>query len=458
MLILQPTVWSATAQSATGDVVWALSRDGQGVAAHGRDPVSLLPADNEVVLVVPPLAASWQQVTLPRLPASRLRQALDGLLEDRLLADTATLHCALAPGWQGSQPGWVCLCDRATLQHWLATLQAAGRPVSRIVPALTPDAPASSALPSGHDAADGWHAVTVSGQPWLVHAGPDGVWPLPLTADATSGTVSPAPDWQAAAAALPGPLFSEPGLAEQAETLLKRPAVVQPAAQQLLRSAQTEWNLAQFDLRLSAGARRGQSVAQAWRQWLHAPAWRPMRWGLAAVVVANVVGALALAHQARTGLATRQQVMQQLLTQTFPGVTVVLDAPRQMQQGVERLQRESGAPSAGDLDTFLSIFSALPLNGTQVTAIDFDNNGVQLRLNQANDATLTAVREQLERKGWRTRYAEQVLTANLASPVHARFGERPPGSGGPSGMPPEGMQRPPMPNGTTSGLPTGARP
>lgn len=63
---------------------WVQSRDGQTALAHGTDATALLPRDDEVVLVLPVLATSWHQLTLPKINTARLRQALDGLLQAEL--------------------------------------------------------------------------------------------------------------------------------------------------------------------------------------------------------------------------------------------------------------------------------------------------------------------------------------------------------------------------------------
>lgn len=63
--------------------------------------------DAEVVVVVPIIRLSWHRVDFPKGTlergffqegnAPRLRAVLDGLLEDRLLDDTAQLHFAIRP-------------------------------------------------------------------------------------------------------------------------------------------------------------------------------------------------------------------------------------------------------------------------------------------------------------------------------------------------------------------------
>ena len=109
----------------------------------------------------------------------------------------------------------------------------------------------------------------------------------------------------------------------------------------LLRCAQSDWNLAQFDLSLSAGVRRSQRLRRTLRQWRSAPAWRPARWGLAALVGAQLLGLNAAAWHERSLLSAKQEAVQQTLQTSFPQVTLVLDAPVQMQRELARLQQAS---------------------------------------------------------------------------------------------------------------------
>ena len=137
---------------------------------------SLLPAadrQTETVAVLPAAVVSWHRVDLPpglhKQPA-RLQAALQGLLEDRLLDDASLLHLALEPGARAGQTLWVAACDAAWLRATLASLQAAGRPVSRIAPALWPQATVAQ------------QAFECAGQTWLAASGPHGRYAMPCAA------------------------------------------------------------------------------------------------------------------------------------------------------------------------------------------------------------------------------------------------------------------------------------
>ena len=106
MLIITPSDFSlAPAAGATAALAWATSANGQQVSDHGTCGASLLPTDDDVVLVLPVRAVSWHRLTVPKVAASRLRAVLDGLLEERVLADTTELHFALEPGGRAGQTG-----------------------------------------------------------------------------------------------------------------------------------------------------------------------------------------------------------------------------------------------------------------------------------------------------------------------------------------------------------------
>lgn len=411
MLIVQPASWAPASPSA--DLVWAQSRDGQTLTAQGCDPVALLPQDADVVLVLPVLATSWHRVTVPKIASSRLRQALDGLLEDRLLTEPAHLHLALQPGAQTAQPTWVCACDKALLTAWLNVLEAANRPAGRIVPDQVPQAEPA------------WTALNAAGQAWWIHAGPNGVWPAPLgsiqqlahAAHANIGSDTP-PDVRPV-------LRTEPACASAADVAAGQPVQLETPAQRLLRSTQSDWNLAQFDIKRSAHTRRGQQLMQAFRQVAYAPAWRATRWGLLAVTVSGLLGLGARAWEEQHALSAKRQLVQQLLSQTFPHIALVLDAPLQMQREVDRLQRASGGVASADLDVFLSDFSASSLDGIGFNAIQFSAQNISITLTGANDGNLPKLQAALQLKGWQARFVAPTLTLTRAAPVAPATPARP---------------------------------
>jgi general secretion pathway protein L len=392
VLILTPSdVSLAPADGPTAQLSWVRSGDGQQALEHGRCAASLLPAEAEVVLALPVRALSWHRLAVPKVAASRLRAVLEGLLEERLLSDTTELHFALEPGARPGQTLWVAACDKAWLRSWLQALEAAGRPVSRIVPMLWPTAQAVHWV---HDS--GGHA-------WLASASAEGVRCLPLAAighDRT-GAEDPEAQW-----------LADPAVAAQAEQALDRRLAPVPLHNWLLRVAQSDWNLAQFDLSLSSSARRGQRLRQALRQFRTAPAWRPARWGLAALLVAQLLGLNVAAWHERSSLDAKRQAVRQTLQQTFPNVTLVLDAPLQMQRELAQLQQASGQLSGRDLEAMLS---ALGGSGPDASAQRLTYSPGELRL-QAPEDQLRAQAQALAGGPWNTQIDGQALRLRPNTP------------------------------------------
>jgi general secretion pathway protein L len=368
-----------------------LTPDGHSIASHSRCAASLLPAPSaggEIVALVPAARLSWQQVTLPKntldrkllgeAASPRVRAVLEGLLEDRLLDDTAQLHFALAPGARADAPLWVAVCDRDWLRAMLQVLEAAGRPATRIVPEFVPDSPQPCLYVMGEDAASAQLAVVGRG----------GVGLLPFSS-ASVGLVAWEPD---------APVVAEPAVAALAEQLLQRTVTVQQTAQRWLAAAQTPWDLAQFDLIASGQTRFWKRVTGAGQSLLRAPRWRAARWAVWLVLGANLAGLNAWGWKQQTSLKAKQTAVQQVLTQTFPQVKVVVDAPVQMAREVAQLRQATGAASGQDLESMLSaLASALPADRS-ASAIEYISGEARVRgltLSGAESAAVVAKMQQL---------------------------------------------------------------
>lgn len=422
VLILTPADFSVAPASGPAAVLdWATSVTGETVTEHGQNAASLLPRDDDVVLVLPPRVVSWHRMAVPKVGGARLRAVLDGLLEDRLLTDTADMHFALEPGGRAGQTVWIAACERQWLRGWLQALEAAGRPVARIVPALWPLAPLEGAMPTLHWVHDEGNQV------WLASASPLGVRCTPLEDGAESGLGESALGGLSSAA---GHMASELLSADPATTrLLADPAVsglaerafnqrfdliARPAW--LLQCAQSDWNLAQFDLSLSAGARRGQRLRQTLRRLRSAPDWRAARWGLGALVAVQLLGLNLAAWSERNSISAKQQAVTQTLQQTFPQVTLVLDAPVQMQRELSRLKQASGQLAADDLEALLGALAQnTPMGGAAPTSIGFATGELRAAGWPLDEASLGEVQGALERSGWRARSDGGELTVQTGS-------------------------------------------
>ena len=356
-------------------------------------PLALLPsaANLEIVALVPADQLSWHRLTLPRgalkaglfqeSSTSRLRAVLDGLLEDRVLDDTHQLHFAIEPQPQPDAPVWVAACNRAWLHAWLAALAEAGRPASRIVPELTPLAPEHASLQviSG---AEPDHAR-------LLQASAQGVTLLPLSSASAALLAWPED----------APLLAEPGVVALAEHFFNRPATAQSAQQRWLAAAQSDWDMAQFDLLYTRSIRTRKRLAGLLTTLLRAPRWRAARWATVALVAANLLGLQAWAWKQQSALAAQRTAISNTLTTTFPEVRVVVNAPLQMARALTDLQRRNGTASAGDLETMLAKLQAAAPDLPAPSAIEF--NASELRLKGLDAAAgLASTTAKLQPEGY----------------------------------------------------------
>lgn len=346
--------------------------DGHAVLRSATGAAATLSAHaGEVVAVVPHSRLAWLRVQLP--PAShgpRLQSVLHGLLEDRLLDDPQQLHLVLAPDTeQIARSGGetlVAVCDKQWLRDALAPLQAAGLTVQRIVCELSPsDTP----------------VLQVMGEPdqsqsVLCHA--HGVTLLPPNTA----------QWRAFAELSQDDLQiqAEPAMVARVQSTLQRQPMLQSAAQRWVKSSQSDWDLAQGEW-AQGRTQRLQRQALA--------AWQLVRWGLVALVALQVLGLNALAWRERSALNAQQASLQNILKTTFPSVTLVIDAPLQMQREVDVLQQKSGAASSTDFEPLLAALAGVLPAGQTPQQIHFANHalrvqGVALDSNAAGMARLNA--------------------------------------------------------------------
>ena len=361
---------------------YTLTADGHTALRHASAAAALLPEPTrpggEVVAVVPARALSWQRVALPPgLPTGagqqtpRLRSALEGLLEDRVLDDASQLHFALQPGARAAEPVWVAVCDRAWLRDHLQTLEAAGRRVARVVPEFAPGPTASGrpelcVLGTPEDA-----CVVLTGQ-----GSEQGVAVLPLSPMALTLAGASAP---AQAEEEPLVVRAEPAVAALAERTFGQRVTLHTASQRALDAARGSWDLAQFDLASTSRTRALRKFGSVASALLNAPQWRAARWGAGLLVVAHLIGLNAWAWQERQALAAKQAAVRSTLTQTFPKVQVVVDAPVQMERELAPLRQAAGSVSARDLEPLLAAAGAALPAGSQPTGIEYTPGELRLR-------------------------------------------------------------------------------
>lgn len=400
---------------------YVVTRDEQSAAQSGTAQPAVLPtsAGREVVAVVPARQLSWIQASLPKGAAgsgqARLRAVLEGLLEDRLLDDPAQMHFALGP--QVSDAGgddlvWIAACNKAWLESVTAPLEQAARPVVRLVPELWPG--------GAHAMGDVAYLVGEPDDAWLVQPDARGVVCLPASPASLQGwlRVNEVPgDGEPAVARR---LWVEPALVSMvhADDAWGRDQVVMQTPQERwIRALQSPWNLAQFEF-AGVGAQRTLKQARALAHGLvSGPRWRWARRGVVVALIVNLVGLNAWAWREKQRLADKRQAVQQVLTQTFPHVRVVVDAPAQMAREVEALRQSTGTQGAQDLEPMLvaaaQVVPAEVLAGVQ--RLDYSPGELRLAGSGMNEAALRPAMGLFGARGLSARVEGDALVLSAAA-------------------------------------------
>ena len=390
-------------------LTWLLSPDGLAVGRRGSDTADALPPADTVVAVAPAEAVAWHRPLLPKAPANRLRAALGGMLEEHLLTDDDDVHLALAPKPVAGAPVWVAALHKPWLRLQLAQLATAGRVVDRLVPALAPRLDAApDAAPAGHF--HGPAEITSDASMQLAWSDADGAANLPLTGSLARSLL---PLWQTR-----GTTWSAtPAAAAIAERWLGTPVAVRNDADVALAAVRSPWNLLQFDL--APRHRSSLAAGNLWRT-LMGPAWAPARWGLAALVLVQVVGINALAWQQRSALAQQRSTQDSLLRTAHPQVRAVLDAPLQMQRETAALRSAAGVPGDDDFETLLqATTNAWPDGQPPAAQLRFEPGQLSLPAAGWAPPQIDTLRQRLTALGWGLDQSDGRLVVRKASPAAA---------------------------------------
>jgi len=386
------TAPAGEAREGTAEYSYLLSADGLSVTRHGRTSAALLPKADTVVAWVGPTDVSWHRITLPRAPASKLRAALVGMIEEQLLDDEHAVHLALAPQASAGSPTWVAAVHKRWLVQHLEQLEKGGAFIERAVPALWPDDPPSGHFFAASDTADGSSAQT-----WLAYGDADGVrcarmagtWVRDqLTAWARQGT-----RWSAS-----------PAVAAQAERWLGAPVAVRSDADHALQAVRSLWNLRQFDL---AGRARGARwLRDAWKRFF-SPAWRPARVGVLALVVLNLIGMNLWALHQRSEIASRKQAMETLVKTSHPQIGTIVDPPLQMRRATDGLRAAAGRIGEADFEAALAAATqAWPDGQPPVQSLRFEGGKLTLVVGVWSSDQIERFRASLRSAGWSVEAAE----------------------------------------------------
>ncbi|MEN9712339.1 MAG: hypothetical protein RLY90_600, partial [Pseudomonadota bacterium] len=156
------------------------------------------------------------------------------------------------------------------------------------------------------------------------------------------------------------------------------------------------WDLAQGEWAQGRAQRWLRDAKKLAQDALHAPAWRPVRWGCLCLLLVQVIGLNALAWQESQLTKNRQDQLKQLLLSTFPKVNAVIDAPLQMQREAARLQQSLGAIAGNDLEFMLhTLGHALP-DGLALSSIDYSEGVLKLSNLPMSEAQQVRLQQQLQ--------------------------------------------------------------
>jgi general secretion pathway protein L len=262
----------------------------------------------------------------------------------------------------------------------LQALEAAGRPVSRVVPEFAPEGDPILYALGEEDAAQ------------LAFAGRQGVLLVPLSAASLTLLPPDLPDST--------PVIAEPAVAALAEELLQQAPRLQSPAERLLTSAQTAWDLAQFEFTSSGRARAFKKLSRSWADLLRAPQWRPARWAVAVLVAVQLLGLNVWAWKERSSLAAKREAGSALLTQTFPNVRAVVDAPQQMEREVASLRQVTGGVSGRDLEAMLGALATAVPPGRSATGLEYTGTELRVRGLATSDAQAQPLLSALRGRGY----------------------------------------------------------
>lgn len=340
--------------------------DGQQVLRHTSAPASTLSAHaGEVVGVIPTTRLSWHQVKLP--PGTlgpRIHAILRGLIEDRLLTDPELTHLVLAPhsSTVAQEGGEVLVgaCHKPWLREVLSPLQAAGLTVQRLVPEISPsESPVLYVM-----------GTPEASQSVLSHASGVTILP-PNTAH-----------WSAFSHVMQTEigLHAEPAMAERVQQLLQRQPNLQTAAQRWVQSARSEWDFAQGEWAQGRKQRVWRGLQATWQALWHDSSWRLARLGLLCWILVEIVGLNVLAWHEKKAQDAQLASMQHIFKSTFPAVTLVVDAPLQMQREINALKQATGTVSLSDLEPLLETLSLVAAQASvaQPTQLHFNNQVLRI--------------------------------------------------------------------------------
>ena len=151
--------------------------------------------------------------------------------------------------------------------------------------------------------------------------------------------------------------------------------------------------------------------------------WRPVRWGAAVLVLAQIAGLNLWAWHQRGAVEAKLALMQSLVTTTYPNANpqdVARDADAVMQRETQALRNVAGKPGESDLEPMLqAAASAWPADRPPIDALRFEPGRLTMSAAGWSDAQVAQFRSLLRPGGWSVDVAEGRLTLSRARPGSA---------------------------------------
>jgi general secretion pathway protein L len=187
---------------------------------------------------------------------------------------------------------------------------------------------------------------------------------------------------------------------------------VQTPAQRALVLVDNLWDLRQFDL---APRARGVRALRMFSRALMRKPWQPVRWGVAALLLVQLLGLNLWAWHRHRELAARRQAITATLTTAFPEVRAILDAPVQMQKQLDLLRASAGSVGEQDFEALLAAAAnAWPADRPPTEALAFEPGRLTLSAQGWSPAQIDNFRTQLQGDGWLLEPGEGKLTVSRA--------------------------------------------
>ena len=172
-------------------------------------------------------------------------------------------------------------------------------------------------------------------------------------------------------------------------------------AERALQAARSLWDLRQFDL--AQRTRGARALRDALRKFT-SPQWRPVRFGLAALLAAQIVGLNLWAWHQRSTIESRQQAVQAAVRAAFPRASdldLQRDAGAVMQREVQSLRTLAGKPGETDLETMLqAAASAWPADRPPVEQLRYESGRLTLAAGGWSEQQVAQFRSLLQPAGW----------------------------------------------------------